>query len=231
MYPLTKTLGAFSEDRHILFTAFEEPYTTYYKTYDLTFSVWESRNQSLLILLAVVGFSTLLTFNVSEAQPLLVDIIAKLCGITSDERINELKKSFPYGVIQSIFLIIVFYLKINLYHKTCFIRRSYQYLSGLETDIRTALNLPAGSVSFTREGDFYNNHRTFSSFMTVLSYVLILGALLVSFLGMRLLNDLHAQDYFILITEVDIELCEYEHAAFILTNSMCINKITGKHNA
>ncbi|EOC1344329.1 hypothetical protein ACI09M_003751 [Cronobacter dublinensis] len=173
----------------------------YHKTYDLTFSVWESRNQSLLILLAVVGFSTLLTFNVSETQPLLVDVIAKLCGITSDERIAELKKSFPYGIIQSIFIIIVFYLTINLYHKTSFIRRSYKYLGGVESDIRTALNLPTGSVSFTREGDFYNNHRTFSSFMTGLSYVLILGVLLCSFLGMRLLNDWHAQDCLILITD------------------------------
>lgn len=178
----------------------------YHKTYDLTFSVWESRNQSLLILLAVVGFSTLLTFNVSEAQPLLVDIIAKLCGITNDERIAELKKSFPYGVIQSIFIIVVFYLTINLYHKTSFIRRSYQYLSGVESDIRTELNLPLGSVSFTREGDFYNNHRTFSSFMTGLSYVLILGVLLFSFLGMRLLNDWHAKEYFILITDAFLVL-------------------------
>lgn len=178
----------------------------YHKTYDLTFSVWESRNQSLLILLAVVGFSALLTFDVSEAQPLLVDIIAKLCGITSDERIKELKKSFPYGVIQSIFLIIVFYLTINLYHKTCFIRRSYQYLSGLETDIRSALNLSTGSVSFTREGDFYNKHQTFSSFMTGLSYVLILGGLLLSFLGMRLLNDWHSRDYLIVITDACLTL-------------------------
>ena len=30
---------------------------------------------------------------------------------------------------------------------------------------------------------------------------------------------------------VDIELCEYEHAVFILTNSKRMNKITGKHNA
>ncbi|ASO79273.1 hypothetical protein AKN40_2479 [Escherichia coli] len=42
--------------------------------------------------------------------------------------------------------------------------------------------------------------------MTGLSYVLILGALLVSFLGMRLLNDLHAQDYFILITDTCLTL-------------------------
>lgn len=178
----------------------------YHKTYDLTFSVWESRNQSLLILLAVVGFSTLLTFNVSEAQPLLVDIIAKLCGIASDERIKNLKKSFPYGVIQSIFIIVVFYLIINLYHKTCFIIRSYHYLSGIEKDIRSALNLPTDSVSFTREGDFYNNHRTFSSFMTGLSYVLILGVLLLSFLGMRLINDWHARDYFILVTDAILTL-------------------------
>ncbi|MDW2990680.1 hypothetical protein R8B77_25795 [Enterobacter cloacae complex sp. 2023EL-01177] len=37
----------------------------YHKTYDLTFTVWEKRNQTLLVLLAVVGFSTLLTFNVA----------------------------------------------------------------------------------------------------------------------------------------------------------------------
>ncbi|EPN9527234.1 hypothetical protein ACT5AM_001902 [Cronobacter malonaticus] len=178
----------------------------YHKTYDLTFSIWESRNQSLLILLAIVGFSTLLTFNVSEAQPLLVDIIAKICGISSETRITELKKSFPYGIIQSIFIIVVFYLIINLYHKTCFIKRSYRYLSGMESDIRSALNLPAGSVSFTREGDFYNNHRTLSSFMTGLSYVLILGALLFSFLGMRMFNDWSARDYFILLTDACLAL-------------------------
>ncbi|UNH32463.1 MULTISPECIES: hypothetical protein [Morganellaceae] len=178
----------------------------YHKTYDLTFSVWESRNRSLLILLAVVGFSTLLTFNVSEAQPLLVDIIAKLCGIASDVRIKELRESFPYGVIQSIFIIVVFYLTINLYHKTCFIRRNYKYLSDLETDIRSALNLPIGSVSFTREGDFYNKNRTCSSFITGLSYVLILGVLLFSFLGMRLVNDWHSQDYFILAIDTSLTL-------------------------
>ncbi|WP_127353116.1 hypothetical protein [Enterobacter kobei] len=82
----------------------------------------------------------------------------------------------------------------------------YQYLSGVESDIRTALDLPAGSVSFTREGDFYNNSRTFSSFMTGLSYALILGVLLFTFLGMRLLNDWHSQDHFILITDTCLTL-------------------------
>ncbi|MGC6061451.1 hypothetical protein [Enterobacter kobei] len=173
----------------------------YHKTYDLTYSVWQSRNLSLLILLATVGFSTLLTFNVSEAQPLLVDIIAKLCGIDSDTRVAELKKSFPYGLIQSIFIIVIFYLTINLYHKTCFIRRGYEYLGGLESDIRRAMQLPSESVSFTRESDFYNQNKTFSSFITGLSYVLILGSLLVAFLSMRLFNDWIAQDKLIFITD------------------------------
>ncbi|MDE1480156.1 hypothetical protein [Xenorhabdus bovienii] len=169
----------------------------YHKTYDLTFSIWESRNRTLLILLAVVGFSTLLTFNVSEAQPLLVDIIAKLCGITDTMRIGELRQSFPYGIIQSIFIIIVFYLMLNLYHKTSFIRRSYRYLSGVEVDIRAALNLSASSVSFTREGEFYNKNRSLTALMTGLSYVLILGILLVSFLGMRLRTDFMTHQMYI----------------------------------
>ncbi|CAI0994857.1 TPA: hypothetical protein ACSTLY_003552 [Serratia fonticola] len=161
----------------------------YHKTYDLTYSVWESRNMTLLILLAVVGFSTLLTFNVSEAQPLLVDIIAKLCGITDSARIAELRTTFPYGIIQSIFVIIVFYLMLNLYQKTRFIRRGYLYLSGVESDIRATLNLGEYNVSFTREGEFYEKNQSIAGVITGVSYVLILGLLLMSFLGMRLCTD------------------------------------------
>ncbi|MBU9828435.1 hypothetical protein J1779_00550 [Rahnella sp. FC061912-K] len=176
----------------------------YHKTYDLTYSVWESRNMTLLILLAVVGFSTLLTFNVSEAQPLLVDIIAKLCGITDLARIAELKRSFPYGIIQSIFVIIIFYLMLNLYQKTRFIRRSYLYLNGVERDIRIALNLGVQNVSFTREGEFYNKSQSIVGVMTGVSYILILGLLLTSFLGMRLYTDW--QNYQITIFWVDLTL-------------------------
>jgi hypothetical protein len=178
----------------------------YHKTYDLTFSIWEGRNRTLLILLIVVGFSTLLTFNVSEAQPLLVDIIAKLCGITDSTRIAELRKSFPYGIIQSIFIMVVFYLMLNLYHKTSFIKRSYEYLSSVEKDIRDVLDLSASSVSFTREGDFYNSKRSFSAFMTGVSYVLILGILLVSFLGMRIRTDFMTSQIYILWVDIALSV-------------------------
>lgn len=178
----------------------------YHKTYDLTYSVWESRNMTLLILLAVVGFSTLLTFNVAEAQPLLVDIIAKLCGITDSARIAELRRSFPYGIIQSIFVIIVFYLMLNLYQKTRFIRRSYLYLSGVERDIRATLNLGAHNVSFTREGEFYDKSQSIAGVMTGVSYILILGLLLMSFLGMRLCTDWQTHQYTIFGVDLTLTL-------------------------
>lgn len=173
----------------------------YHKTYDLTFAIWENRNKNLLILLIVVGFSALLTFNVAEAQPLLVDIIAKLCGVSDTTRITELRKSFPYGIIQSIFIIVVFYLMLNLYQKTRFIRRSYEYLSGVEDDIRHALGLKSPSVSFTREGEFYKKGHTFTAMMTGLCYVFILGTLLFSFLGMRLVTDWNSNQNIILIID------------------------------
>lgn len=161
----------------------------YHKTYDLTFKIWESRNKNLLILLTLVGCSVLLTFNVAETQPLLVDIIAKLCGITDASRMLELRKSFPYGIIQSIFLIVTLYLMINLFHKTRFIKRNYEYLGGLESDIRSAMSLQNSNVSFTREGAFYSQNYSVSSKITGLSYVLILGVLLISFTAMRLITD------------------------------------------
>ncbi|WP_210451422.1 hypothetical protein [Pantoea ananatis] len=173
----------------------------YHKTYDLTFSLWEKRNNNLLILLIVVGFSALLTFNVAEAQPLLVDIIAKLCGVSDATRITELRKSFPYGIIQSIFIIVVFYLMLNLYQKTRFIRRSYEYLSGVEDDIRHALSLKSPSISFTREGSFYKKDHTFTAMITGLCYVFILGSLLFSFLGMRLVTDWNSNQNMILIID------------------------------
>jgi hypothetical protein len=56
----------------------------YQKTYELTLAMWEQRNRTFLILLATVGIATLLTFNVSQAQPLLVDLIANAVGIEEE---------------------------------------------------------------------------------------------------------------------------------------------------
>lgn len=107
------------------------PYNTeivaehYQKTYELTLQMWEQRNKTFMFLLAVVGVATLLTFNVAQAEPLLVDIIAKIVGISDTARLKELRQGFPYGLIQSVFLMIILYFMVVLYHRTAFILRSY----------------------------------------------------------------------------------------------------------
>ena len=72
----------------------------YQKTFEFTSKLWEQRNRTFLWLLFVVGSGTLLTFRVSQAEPLLVDFVADIFNIENEERINELRTSFPYGLIQ-----------------------------------------------------------------------------------------------------------------------------------
>jgi hypothetical protein len=161
----------------------------YQKTFELTLEVWNHRNQTFLILLAVVGAATLLTFNASQAQPLLVDVIAKLLSIESAERQQELRTSFPYGLIQTILLMVVLYLTLVLYHRTAFIQRNYRYLAQLETEIRSAIGLASPSVAFTREGRFYETNSPVLRHAVGLAYIGMLGLLLLAFLGMRIYTD------------------------------------------
>lgn len=161
----------------------------YQKTYELTLSMWEQRNRTFLVLLGTVGVATFLTFNVSQAQPLLVDVIAHVLGIEDQARLKELRSSFPYGVIQSILLIAILYLIVILYHRTSFIIRNYRYLEAVEKDIREGLSLSKNSVSFTREGVFYFANKPKMSSLVGVTYVLMLALLLIAFLGMRIYID------------------------------------------
>ena len=162
----------------------------YEKTYETTLKVWEQRNKTFLVLLAVVGVATLLTFKVSQTQPLLVDLIAKTLSITDANRIAELRLSLPYGVIQSILMMVILYLTVILYHRTTFILRNYLYLGALETEIRPGMGLTEESVAFTREGKFYQDHQPCLSRIVGLAYVVMLGILLFAFFGMRIYTDL-----------------------------------------
>jgi hypothetical protein len=161
----------------------------YQKAHEQTNSFWEKRNRTFLILLGVIGAATLLTYKVPLAAPLLADLVSKLLGIEDAAQRAELRNSFPYGLLQSI-LLIVFYLTVSLYHHTTSIQRGYLYLEKVEDDIRKSLGLPESSVSFTREGSFYWTYRPrfFSSLLGAI-YVGILGLLLLAFLGMRIYDD------------------------------------------
>jgi hypothetical protein len=167
----------------------------YQKTFELTLTVWEQRNRTFLMLLGVVGAATLLTFNVSQTQPLLVDVISTLLGIDDAARRAELRTSFPYGLIQSILLMVVLYLMLILYHRTTAILRNYHYLAALEDELRQGLELSPSSVSFTREGRFYAKDKVPMGATIGLTYVLMLFFLLIPFLWMRIYTDFASGRY------------------------------------
>lgn len=174
----------------------------YQKTFELALMTWEKRNQTFLLLLGVVGAATLLTFNVPQAQPLLVDLVMKVLGITDTTRAAELRASFPYGLIQSILLMVVMYLMLILYHRTATIQRFYKYMALLEGDIRDALALAGTTTSFTRESSFYEAHKPLLGRFVAAAYIGMLGLLLLSFLGLRIVGDLSTGNLWVAAVDV-----------------------------
>jgi hypothetical protein len=173
----------------------------YQKTYELTLETWKERNRSFLLLLAVIGTASLLTFNVEQAQPLLGDLIAKIFSITDATRRGELGDSFPYGLIQSILLMVVLYLMVTLCHRTTSINRHYRYLQSLEQELRNLLALGSDSVGFTREGAFYWGERHWALSVVGYAYKGMLGLLLLAFLGMRIYGDVSAGNFLFAVTD------------------------------
>jgi len=173
----------------------------YQKTFELTLTLWQQRNRILVTLLLVVGVGTLLTFNVKQAEPLLVDFVAKMLSIDDEKRLGELRSSFPYGVIQSVILMIILYLMIQLYHRTVTIIRNYEYLACLENEIRSELEMGQHTKSFTRESTFYSKQSPSFSKKIGFAYILILGLLLLAFLGMRIYTDIYSKNIFAIISD------------------------------
>lgn len=162
----------------------------YQKTYELTYELWGQRNRIFLLLLGVIGAATLLNLQVAQANSLFVSWIAKTLGVTDKNSIEELQKTFPFGLLQSILLIVVFYLMVNLYHRALYVLRNYRYLGALESEIRQQLGLPAEAVSFTRESTFYWSDRPPLLGAVKWVYILLLGTLLLTFFAGRLFDDL-----------------------------------------
>lgn len=141
------------------------------------------------MLLATVGVATLLTFNVPQAQPLMADALTTMLDIKDEARVRELRRSFPYGLLQSILLMVVMYLTLLLYHSTAHIRRFYRYLAGLENEIRADLQMDGSTIGFTRESSFYEANRPVLGRVVGILYVAMLGVLLAAFLGYRVYSD------------------------------------------
>jgi hypothetical protein len=172
----------------------------YQQTYDLTYKFWEQRNRTFLILIAVIGVATLLTYRAKEANPLLVNWVAKLLNIDEQTQIKELNNSFPFALLQGILLSVIFFLMVNLFHRALYVLRNYAYLGALEKEIRELLELKA-EVAFTRESGFYWDNRPKLLGTVKWFYVFLLGALLGAFLLGRIAGDARNGNWILVLVD------------------------------
>jgi hypothetical protein len=174
----------------------------YQKTYDLTFDLWKERNRIFLALITVIGGATILTFNPATANPLLVLWAAKALGVTDKNQIQDFSKSFPFGLVQTILFIVIFYLMVNLYHRALYILRNYRYLAELEKEIRAELGSTPQSVAFTREGSFYWTDRRPLQGAVKWCFIVLVGSLLLAFMGGRIYTDFKIGNLILALVDV-----------------------------
>ncbi len=201
----------------------------YQKTYEVTYEFWKERNNTFLALLGVIGVGALLSFGTQDTNSLIVYAIAKFLGVTDVVYIESLQKSFPFALLQSILLIVVFYLMVNLYHRTVTVLRNYCYLADVECEIRQNLQLSYLQYSFTREGSYYWSNRRSLMGAVKWIYILLLGFLLLAFLGGRIYGDFVQQN--ILLTIIDIILVSPTILFFIGYAFVSISKDQPKASA
>ncbi|MGB8770659.1 MAG: hypothetical protein WCC92_13645, partial [Candidatus Korobacteraceae bacterium] len=173
----------------------------YQKTYELTYTLWKGRNKTFLILLGAIGVATLVTFPALGTRSLLFLYVRHSLDLKESE-LGMLQSGFPFGILQAIFLFVIFYLTVNLYHRARYVLRNYAYLGRLEKEIRQQLALPDTSVAFTRESSFYWGSRDRFSAAVKYVYITLLSGLLVSFLAATIIGDLKTGKT--LLTVVDI---------------------------
>ena len=195
----------------------------YQKTFEITHELWSQRNRIFLILLTVIGVATTLTFRASEANPLLVSLIAKTIGITDSARLTELRGGFPFGLLQTILLIVVLYLMVNLHHRSLYVLRNYHYLAALEKEIRQHLDLPEEAVAFTREGAYYWGNRGYLQSAVKWTYTLLLGFLLLAFLAGRIIEDFRSGAALLATVEVLIAAAIMAYYGAYVKSSMSLD--------
>ena len=174
----------------------------YQKTYELTYEVWRQRNRIFLILLGVIGAATLLTLRVPQANSLLVDLVAKALSLTDASRIETLRRSFPFSILQSVLLLVVFYLMVNLYHRSLWVLRHYRYVGRLESEIRQELGLSESMAAFSREGGFYWTERGQGLSRIKWVYIVLLGLLLLSFLVAKAIDDVRTGSGYLIAADI-----------------------------
>lgn len=171
----------------------------YQKTFEVAFEVWKERNKLFVYLVITASLGLMLLLRVPTADDLIVDAIAKFLDITDATRKADLRNGFPFDILLSAILVVMFYLMQRLYSTNLSVMRNYQYLGALEKEIQPHLGLPGGSVAFTREGSFYWDNRRNMQSISKFYYVAVLFIILIPFIGIKLYNDLTPPNWIVLV--------------------------------
>jgi hypothetical protein len=166
----------------------------YQKSFEVAYEMWKQRNRLFLWLLGLVSVAVLLTFQAPQANPLLVNWIAKLVGVTEAVEIEEIEKGFPFALLHSALGFAIFYAMVNVYQHSRIIRQSNSYLPRLEIELRKELGLRKESVFFTRESGYNTGERFKDGAFIAWTYIISLGLLLLAFIGGRVMEDLQLRN-------------------------------------
>lgn len=194
----------------------------YQKTFEVAHEHWKERNKLFVILVLTAGMGLLLLLRVPEANSLLVDAITKFLGVTDAERIKALYANFPFDILLSGTLVVMFYLMQRLYSTNLSVMRNYMYLGAVEREIRGHLRLSTDSVAFTREGGFYWGKRTKMQFMSKYYYAIVLFIILIPFIIIKLIADFQEPNLIVMPVDVAVSLMavlywwEYARSSFEL---------------
>jgi hypothetical protein len=192
----------------------------YQKTFEVAYEYWKERNRLFVFLVIAAGIGLLIILRVPEAPSLLVDAIAKFLGIDDPLRKTQLYTTFPFDVLLSMILVAMFYLMQRLYSTNLSVMRHYLYLGAVEKEIRDNLNLPPGSISFTREGKYYWDRRMIMQTASKWYYIFVLFVILIPFIVLKLQADWLSQNWLIILVDFTVSLmtflywAEYSYSAF-----------------
>ena len=164
---------------------------------------WEQRNRRYIFLICLLAVAALLSFVQGPVVQALAQLsanelstlIGKLSTLNSLEVASIVASFLVYNasvvfdLLMIVFLVAVFYLTADLFHRSSMLVSSYVYLALMEAEIRTVLRLSDEFVAFTKESSFYKATGRRLSFLIGAANKGMLGCLLVAFFASRLLGD------------------------------------------
>ncbi|RJP52556.1 MAG: hypothetical protein C4583_06500 [Anaerolineaceae bacterium] len=166
----------------------------YQKTFEVTNENLKERNKIFVLLVLTAGIGLMLLLRVPTADALIVAAIAKFLGITDETAKATLQTSFPFHILLSGFLVVMFYFIQRLYSTNLSVMRNFMYLGALEKEIRGHMHLPTDSIAFTREGGFYWGKRRMMQKASKWLYIIVLFIILIPFIAFKIQADFNPEN-------------------------------------